>query len=103
MRIERTGQEEPLTPKVVKFLAKELSGVSLDGDDKILRPDYTCLRGLIAIEIKSLEETGSGRMENLNEKFRERADWPVFFGKADADTQVPMQGRAKRTHDDAVV
>jgi len=83
MRIERTGEQEPLTPKVVQFLVEELSGVSLDGDDKMLRPDYDCFRGLVAVEIKSLEETGSERMENLNAEFRERPDWPAFFGKAD--------------------
>lgn len=85
MRIERTGQVEPLTPKVIQFLEEELSGISLDDKDsaEILRPDYTCLRELMVVEIKSFEETGSGRMKNLNDEFRERDDWPVFFGKAD--------------------
>ena len=85
MRIERTGQTEALTPKIIQFLEEELSGISLDDENnaEILRPDYTCLRGLMAVEIKSLEETGSGRMENLNNQFRQRSDWPVFFGKAD--------------------
>lgn len=90
MRIERTGGAKPLTPRVVAFLQEKLGGISLDeleGDVR-RRVDYVCLNGELAVEIKTLEEDGSGRMDNLYEELRAREDWPVFLGSAPLEAFV---------------
>lgn len=51
-------------------------------NSEIRRVDFSCLNGLLAIEIKSLEDDASERMGNLTEELRERDDWPVFLGSA---------------------
>jgi hypothetical protein len=78
MRIERTGTVEPLTPQVIAFLTESLGGISLDDthSHEATRIDYTCLRGLLAVELKTLEEPGTERLDNLTEQLRERDDWP---------------------------
>ena len=90
MRIERTGIVEPLTPRVEHFLIKRLGGVSLDDIQSAdtLRADYTCLRGLLAIEVKSLEDSPTERMDNLFNQLRERPDWPMFLGSAPIDSFI---------------
>lgn len=95
MRIERTGRIEPLTPRVVAFLQETLGGVSLDEvhSHEATRIDYSCLRGLLAVELKTLEEPGTERLENLTEQLRQRDDWPLFLGSA------PMQAFIKNTND----
>lgn len=95
MRIERTGPVEPLTPRVEGFIVETLHGQSLDDPDNSeqLRPDYTCLRGLVAIELKSLEDDGEERVENLIKELRQRPDWPIFLGSA------PMDAFIKNTDD----
>lgn len=87
MRIERTGKVEPLTPQVVAFLTGRLGGVSLDNtrSPEAMRIDYACMRGLLAVELKTLEEPGSERLNNLTDELRKREDWPIFLGSA------PMQ------------
>lgn len=95
MRIERTGPIEPLTPRVEYFIRVALSGVSLDetqGSDE-LRADYACMRGLVAIELKTLEDDGQERIDNLLERLRERPDWPIFLGSA------PLQSFIQNTAD----
>lgn len=84
MRVERKGNIEPLTPRWKRFLEEALSGQSLDSKEnaETLRPDYSCLGGLLAVELKSLEEDASERMENLFDELRQRPDWPVFYGSA---------------------
>ena len=74
MRIERTGTVAPLTPRVVEFLKEELSGVSLDDPLAVsdMRPDYICLGGRLVIELKTLAEDGSERMDNLTDELRQR-------------------------------
>jgi hypothetical protein len=37
---------------------------------------------LLAIELKSLEEDASERIDNLTDELREREDWPQFLGSA---------------------
>lgn len=95
MRIERTGQVEPLTPRIEAFLKNALGGVSLDDvqNPDQLRADYSCIRGLLAVELKTLESNGAERMDNLFAEFRERDDWPVFLGSA------PIQSFIENTAD----
>lgn len=82
MRIERRGKIEPLTPRFKKFLVEALAGQSLDEVQapSERRADYSCLRGLVAIELKSLEEDASERLSNLMDGLRKRDDWPEFYG-----------------------
>lgn len=79
----------------MKFIERALSGVSLDepniSQDK--RPDYLCLGGRLVIELKTLAEDGSTRMDNLEEELSQRDDWPVFLGSA------PMQAFIQNTND----
>lgn len=95
MRIERTGPVEPLTPRVERFICEALQGQSLDDPEhsEQLRPDYSCLRGLVAIELKTLEDDGEERIENLVEQLRQRSDWPMFLGSA------PLQSFIQNTND----
>jgi hypothetical protein len=95
MRIERTGRVPPLTPRIQRFLKEALCGVVLDDvqSPNELRADYSCLRGLLAIELKSLEEDASERLGNLTGELRQRDDWPVFLGSA------PIQSFIKHTSD----
>jgi len=95
MRIERTGPVEPLTPRVERFIREALWGKSLDemqGSEE-LRADYVCLRGLVAIELKTLEDDGQERIDNLVDQLRERPDWPMFLGSA------PLQSFIQNTDD----
>jgi hypothetical protein len=82
MRIERRGKVDPLTPRFIKFLVEELGGELLDDiqapSDR--RIDYRCLRGLLAIELKTLEEDATERMSNLTDELEKRDDWPQFYG-----------------------
>ncbi len=95
MRIERTGPVEPLTPRLVRFLEDGLGATALDDlqrpEDR--RADYACLNGLLAIELKTLEEDAAERMDNLTEELRQRDDWPIFLGSA------PMQAFIENTSD----
>lgn len=95
MRIERTGQVAPLTPRVMKFIKEALSGISLDvpGSVNEVRPDYLCIGGRLVIELKTLAEDGTDRMENLTDELRKREDWPMFLGSA------PMQAFIQNTND----
>lgn len=90
MRIERTGPAKPLTPRVERFLIERLGGVSLDDiqSAETLRADYSCLRGLLAIEVKSLEDSPNARMDNLFNELRERPDWPMFLGSAPIESFI---------------
>lgn len=58
VEIERRGEVAPLTPRVVKFLVEALGGQSLDSKEtsEELRPDYICLGGQLAVEIKTLKK-----------------------------------------------
>lgn len=84
MRIERKGPVAKLTPRLQRFFIQALGGESLDD---ILRPearkaDFKCLRGLLAIELKTLEQDGSQRINNLTDELSQRPDWPAFYGSA---------------------
>ena len=95
MRIERTGPVQPLTPRVERFIREALSGYSLDesqGSDE-LRADYVCMRGLAVIELKTLEDDGKERVDNLVDQLRKRPDWPMFLGSA------PLQSFIQNTDD----
>src|ERR1051325_7051731 len=81
-RIERMGNPKPLTPRFEAFLKGSLSGTSLDAavaPDKT-RADYVCLSGLLAVEIKTLEDDASTRVANVTRELESRADWPDFCG-----------------------
>lgn len=94
-RIERTGRVEPLTPRIKAFLCEALEGRSLDDlqDPKERRVDYLCLDGLLAVEVKSLEDDGGERMGNLLAELQERDDWPLFLGSA------PVEAFLQHTND----
>lgn len=82
MRIERTGPVRKLTPRVARFLVEALGGVSLDDvqSPERERIDFACLRGLLAVEVKTLEGTPVERMNNFTNLLRDRPDFPVFYG-----------------------
>lgn len=104
MRIERTGLVEPLTPRVERFLVECLGGASLDDiqSAQILRADFTCLRGLLAIELKSLEDSPSERMDNLFDELRQRPDWPIFLGGAPIDSYIKNMDDPDTTRRDVI-
>ena len=80
-RAEHYGPAEPLTPRMVEFIESRLGGRNLDEDgDLEKRPDFECLRGLLVVEIKTLETDPKGRLENALSPERAKADWPAFFG-----------------------
>ena len=66
-------------------------------NSEIRRVDFSCLGGLLAIEIKSLEDDASERMSNLTEELRERDDWPIFLGSA------PLRSFIKHLEDSKTV
>lgn len=94
-----TRPVEPLSPRIEKFIVERLGGLLLDeiqGSEE-RRADYVCLRGLLAVEIKSLEDDGSERLDNLLEELRSAPDWPIFLGSA------PMQSFIDNTDDPEAV
>lgn len=95
MRIERTGPVEKLTPRVTRFLVEALGGISLDDIQSAERRriDYACLRGILAIEVKTLEGDPAERTNNFVDGLRERPDFPIFFGS------VPMEAAFKNMED----
>ena len=99
MRVERRGKIEPLTPRWILFLREAMGGVDLDAiqSSEVLRADFACLSGLIALEIKSLEEDGTERMDNLTDELRQRPDWPEFLGSA------PVQAMTRHMDDPEAV
>ena len=87
IRAERSGPVEPLTPRMVKFIEERLGGISLDKDGDVeKRPDFACLKGLLAIELKSLETDPKERLENALEAEKVSAEWPMFFGTWPSDS-----------------
>lgn len=99
MRVERKGQVPPLTPRWKAFVTEALKGVDLDAlqSAEVMRADYACLSGLIALELKTLEEDGAARMDNLMDELSQRPDWPQFYGSA------PLESMLKHVEDpDAV-
>lgn len=95
MRIERTGNVARITPQVVRFLTDTLGGISLDEfhSPEGTRIDFSCLRGLLAVELKSLKEAGTERLANLTNELSQREDWPIFLGSA------PMQSFIRNMKD----
>lgn len=91
MRIERTGPVERLTPQIESFLREGLRGVSLDDvhSAERTRIDYACLRGLVAIELKTLEGDPAERTQNFVDSLRDWPDFPTFFGS------VPLEAAIK--------
>lgn len=84
MRIERKGPVAKLTPRLELFFIEALGGESLDDSlhAEARRADFRCLRGLLAIELKTLEQGASQRLDNLAAELSQRPDWPVFYGSA---------------------
>ncbi|MEO1017946.1 MAG: hypothetical protein AAFY56_09660, partial [Pseudomonadota bacterium] len=99
MRFERTGKVDPLSPKWRAFLLEALGGIDLDETQsaEARRPDFACLSGLLVVEMKTLEEDGSERMENLTKELQNRPDWPEFYGSA------PVQAMAHHMDDPEAV
>lgn len=98
MRIERTGKVDPLTPRVVRFLTEGLGGRPIDDVEspEQRRADYACLRGLIAVELKTLEEDGSERMDHVIDALQKRGDWPYFLGPAPLDSVIKNMAEPDR-------
>lgn len=90
VRIERRGEVKPLTPRFMRFMREALGGLSLDDlqAPNQMRADFACLRGLLAVEVKSLEEDASARLSNLTEELEEREDWPLFYGAWPFDSVI---------------
>jgi hypothetical protein len=88
MRIERSGTVRKLTPRLERFFVEALQGEPLDDVQKASerKADFRCLRGLLAIELKTLEKDASDRLDNLFDELRTRPDWPHFFGSAPIDS-----------------
>lgn len=84
MRIERKGPVAKLTPRLKRFIVEALGGESLDAilAPDVRKADFRCLRGLLAVELKTLEEDASQRIENLTAELSQSPDWPVFYGSA---------------------
>ena len=97
--IERNGSPSAITPRFQRFLEDKLSGLSLDTPgDVVRRPDYSCLGGSVAIEIKTLEESPQQRLENAIAGARESEHWPAFYGGWELPTilkHFPDDERAK--------
>lgn len=89
-RIERRGEVLPLTPRFTKFLREALTSIVLDDirDSTQKRPDFSCWRDLLVIEVKSLEEDATKRMSNLTEELEKRDDWPTFMGEWPVDSVI---------------
>lgn len=87
--IERNGGPEPITPRFASFLENVMSGRSLDLEGDVeTRPDYACLGGALAIEIKSLEGDPSERLANAIAPAKERETWPNYLGSWPLDAVV---------------
>jgi hypothetical protein len=84
MRIERKGPVAKLTPRLERFFIEALGGESLDDilHPEARRADFRCLRGLLAIELKTFEQGASQRLDNLTAELSQRPDWPAFYGSA---------------------
>lgn len=81
MRIEREGKVQPLTPRVFSFLKGALGGKSLDSaGDAFSRPDFSCLRGLLVVEVKTLEGAPQERLDRAMAERAQAGDWPAFLG-----------------------
>ena len=95
MRIEREGSVAKLTPRLKRFFVEALGGESLDEmlHAEARRADFRCLRGLLAIELKTLEQDASQRIDNLTDELSQRPDWPVFYGS------VPIESALKHVRD----
>lgn len=84
MRIERNGHVAKLTPRLERFFIEALGGESLDDTlhAEARKADFRCLRGLLAVELKTLKHDASQRIDNLTAELSERPDWPLFYGYA---------------------
>lgn len=97
IRIERSAKFPSLTPRVTRFLKTALGGQTLDDIESpnTRRVDFSCLRGLVAIEVKSLNEPPNARIQNVVDEQVLRGDWPQFLGPA------PLESFIRKTHDPA--
>lgn len=95
MRIERKGPVAKLTPRLERFFIEALGGESLDDmmHAEARKADFRCLRGLLAIELKTLKQDASQRIDNLTSELSQCPDWPLFFGS------VPIESALKHVRD----
>jgi len=61
------------------------------------RADYSCLKDILVVELKTLEGDGTERVENFNDELRSRADYPAFYG------EVPVESLLKNLSDPETV
>lgn len=104
IRIERRGRVERLTPRVERFLKEALGGISLDAKENSeeMRPDYICLNGMVAVELKTLEEDGAERWDNFVDVLRERDDWPSMLGSAPLQPFLKNMKDGEQLHKKAI-
>jgi hypothetical protein len=97
MRIERKGSVPKLTPRLERFFIEALGGESLDDilPAQARKADFRCLRGLLAVELKTLEQDASERLENLTAELSQRPDWPAFYGSAPVESFLKHLGDAE--------
>lgn len=95
MRIERKGEVAKLTPRLERFFIEALGGESLNDivHAEARKADFRCLKGLLAIELKTLENDGAERIDNLTAELSQRPDWPIFYGS------VPIESLLKNVQD----
>jgi hypothetical protein len=95
LRIERKGPVAKLTPRLERFFIEALGGESLDDilHAEARKADFRCFRGLLAIELKTLEQDASQRIDNLTAELSQRPDWPAFYGS------VPIESLFKHVRD----
>jgi hypothetical protein len=71
-------------------MIEALGGISMDDlrSPEESRIDYVCLNGLLAVEVKTLDEDASERLGNLTDELSKRPDWPIFLGSWPMDSVI---------------
>lgn len=104
MRIENFQSPQAVTPKLEKFLTECLGGVAIDDihDPQATRIDFSCLRGLLAVEIKSLEGPPQERIENYVDTLRKKPDFPAVFEEVTLTTLANRMSDPEKVMSDAL-
>lgn len=89
MLFERKGGAPNLEKDFAWFVKNHLHGRSLDDnrDAEAAQgkfPDFSCLRGLLLLEMKALKEDQGDRVNEVFDKLADPTEKPVFYGKRDS-------------------